>query len=401
MFAAALLWLNPVVVLNAHAWPQWDVWVLPFYIWAVALASPGFWLPAGILIGLGAMFKGQILFAAPVLVIWPIMQGRWGALPRLAAGFVLGGAIVVWPWLVRSAEAYWFLAGVMAAVALVAPWYWNRARRWPKWVFIAVAAVATGLAVWPWMGAGQRGSMGWGLALATVIVAGPWVLRHRGLVGWVGVIAASAIVLAAMRFDSSDSWYRVGFEFPQRHYRTMAMGTTSNLPAILGRQYGWDWADVAFQMPAHALWIWPDEPTDILIRNLLKTGFFILMTLCGIGAAMHARRNDSRFLVAVVAPWVLAFALLPQMHERYLLWASALAALAAVTGLGMTLMWGLMSALAFLMTFHTMLNTNPRTAPEVRQWFDGTLPGIGWMVVLASLVYLYGAVGGRRKAEGE
>src|SRR5690606_14393416 len=45
--AAAVLWFNPVMLLNGHSWPQWDNWVVPFYIWSIFLASVNRWVPAG------------------------------------------------------------------------------------------------------------------------------------------------------------------------------------------------------------------------------------------------------------------------------------------------------------------------------------------------------------------
>src|SRR6059058_298907 len=30
--AASVAWLEPSMILDAHGWPQWDVWILPFYL---------------------------------------------------------------------------------------------------------------------------------------------------------------------------------------------------------------------------------------------------------------------------------------------------------------------------------------------------------------------------------
>src|SRR5258705_6036713 len=32
--AASVAWLEPSMSLDAHGWPQWDVWILPFYLFA-------------------------------------------------------------------------------------------------------------------------------------------------------------------------------------------------------------------------------------------------------------------------------------------------------------------------------------------------------------------------------
>ena len=34
----AFAWLEPSLILDAHAWPQWDVWILPFYLFATLAA---------------------------------------------------------------------------------------------------------------------------------------------------------------------------------------------------------------------------------------------------------------------------------------------------------------------------------------------------------------------------
>ena len=41
--------LNPAVLIDGHAWPQWDVWPVPFVVFALLAASCGRWLVAGML----------------------------------------------------------------------------------------------------------------------------------------------------------------------------------------------------------------------------------------------------------------------------------------------------------------------------------------------------------------
>lgn len=48
--ASLLLWFNPAVILNAHVYPQWDVWLLPAFIFAIYFGMRSWWLPAGIAI---------------------------------------------------------------------------------------------------------------------------------------------------------------------------------------------------------------------------------------------------------------------------------------------------------------------------------------------------------------
>ena len=73
-----LVWCNPLLLIDSHAWPQWDVWILPIFLFAALLASLNRWMLAGMLLGIGCMFKGQMLLAGPVLILWPLFEGRWG-----------------------------------------------------------------------------------------------------------------------------------------------------------------------------------------------------------------------------------------------------------------------------------------------------------------------------------
>jgi hypothetical protein len=53
------------MILDAHGWPQWDVWILPFIVAAfTALKIDG---SGGCLLAVGAMLKGPLLFVAPFL----------------------------------------------------------------------------------------------------------------------------------------------------------------------------------------------------------------------------------------------------------------------------------------------------------------------------------------------
>ena len=80
LVAALLVWFDPVSLVNSHVWPQWDVWIVPFIIIAYLLASLDLWVGAGLMIGLGCMFKGQMLFACPdpdsVAALWAGESGR-------------------------------------------------------------------------------------------------------------------------------------------------------------------------------------------------------------------------------------------------------------------------------------------------------------------------------------
>ena len=69
--AGGLLWLDPAVMVDGYGWPQWDIWCVPFYIWAAWAASTNRWFATGVLLLIGAMFKAQLMMVAPVLLaLW-------------------------------------------------------------------------------------------------------------------------------------------------------------------------------------------------------------------------------------------------------------------------------------------------------------------------------------------
>jgi hypothetical protein len=82
LVAASVAWLEPSMILDAHAWPQWDVWILPFYLFAALAALTNRWFWCGCLLALGGMLKGQLLLVAPFFIFWPLWQKQWAAAMR-------------------------------------------------------------------------------------------------------------------------------------------------------------------------------------------------------------------------------------------------------------------------------------------------------------------------------
>ena len=124
LVASLLVWFDPITILDAHAWPQWDVWILPVFILAALLASMEWWICAGIILGVGCMMKGQILLGGPILLLWPIFAGKWGAAGRILTGFAAGALAV--------ADLYGFFAPVDRLVSDRNRFVWGRAADVPK-----------------------------------------------------------------------------------------------------------------------------------------------------------------------------------------------------------------------------------------------------------------------------
>src|SRR4029077_8410986 len=116
--AASVAWLEPSMILDGHSWPQWDVWILPFYLFAALAALKNRWFCCGCLIAAGAMLKGQLLFVAPFFILWPLWQKGWISALRVLAGFAATSALIVSPWLLRTPAAWVAIAAVAGISSL-------------------------------------------------------------------------------------------------------------------------------------------------------------------------------------------------------------------------------------------------------------------------------------------
>lgn len=97
--AAILFWLNPASIVDSHVWPHGQTWILPFYLAAVLAMIEGRSMLAGVIYGIGIMFKGQMLLVAPMLILWPAFDRRFAASAKVACGMLIGVGLITWPWL--------------------------------------------------------------------------------------------------------------------------------------------------------------------------------------------------------------------------------------------------------------------------------------------------------------
>src|SRR5437667_9102101 len=187
--AASVAWLEPSMILDAHGWPQWDVWILPFYLFAALAALKNRWFWCGCLLAAGAMLKGQLLFVAPFFVLWPLWQKRWIPALRMLAGFVATTALIVSPWLLRTPAAW-----------------------------ISVTAV--------------------------IVVSLLFLLRYKlpYADAWLAGILGSAIFVAGSFTGGSFAWLQIGFIYGTEHYPYLFISSCYNLPSLLG-QAGWSLKD--------------------------------------------------------------------------------------------------------------------------------------------------------------
>jgi hypothetical protein len=293
--AASVAWLEPSMILDAHGWPQWDVWILPFYLFAGLAALKNRWFWCGCLLALGAMLKGQLLFVAPFFVLWPLWQKRWMSALGLLAGFTATAALVVSPWLLRTPGA---------------------------WIAFAVVVGAS------------------------LLVALRYKLPHKG--AWLaGILGCAAFVIGAFT-GGSFAWFEIGFLYGTKHYPYLFISSCYNLASLLAAA-GWSLKDDLLSARVGSVHF------HLTIHWALRLFFLGAVALCARAAARHLRNRDPRVLIAITAPWLLMFALLGQMHERYLVWGAVVSAVALGVNMRLSIVHFIISAASTAMIVHVML----------------------------------------------
>jgi hypothetical protein len=334
--AASAAWLEPSMILDAHGWPQWDVWILPFYLFAAFAALKNRWFWCGCLLAVGAMLKGQLLFVAPFFVFWPLSQKKWLPTLRVLAGFVVTIALIVSPWLLRTPAAW--------------------------------------------------------ISLVTVIgISSLFVLRYKlphGAAWLAGIIGCVVFVIGTFT-GGSFAWLQVGFIYGTEHYPYLFISSCYNLPSLLSK-VGWSLKDSFLSAHLGSLHL------RITLQWALRLLYLVALVLCARGLARHLRDRDPRVLIAIAAPWLLMFALLGQMHERYLMWGAVVSAVALGVSVRLSIIHFILSAASTAMIVHVMLTDKK---------LDATLPSIdvlkhirpyGSVVVLTCVaVYLWETISTR------
>ena len=334
--AASVAWLEPSMILDAHGWPQWDVWILPFYLFAALAALKNRWFWCGCLLAAGAMLKGQLLFVAPFFVLWPLWQKRWIPALSVLVGLVATTALIVSPWLFRTPAA---------------------------WIGIATVA---------------------GISSLFVVRCRP---PHPAV--WLaGIMGCAAFVIGAFT-GGSFAWLQVGFIYGSEHYPYLFISSCYNLPSLLAK-VGWSLKDSFLSAHLGSLHL------HITLQWTLRLLYLCALVLCTRGLARHVRDRDPRVLIAIAAPWLLMFALLGQMHERYLMWGAVVSAVALGVSVRLSIIHFIISIASTAMIVQVML---------IDKKLEATLPAIdvlkhlrpyGSIVVLGCVaVYLWDTISTR------
>jgi hypothetical protein len=391
LLAALLFWFNPALLIDGHAWPQWDVWPVPFFVFALLAATTERWFVAGLLLGVGVMLKGQLMLVAPLFVLWPLFMNAPRAATKVVLGFCGMIALIASPWLIGHG-ALW-VAGVVLVPAIVRrDWYRKRPLA-SVWITVPIALE---LVVWPLI---LPGNQGWvqvaAVTMLAIVIMGAG--RRLSSKWWMPLVAlglAGGLFLCPILFDGSMAWYKIGFTYGAGKFQEMTIGA-ENLAAILERSLGTAGKDGVFVIDVPAIFL----HHVVTVQQVLGAIYGVTLVVASMAAAMHSNRRDPRLLVAAIMPWVMFFALLTRMHERYLVWAACLSAAWVAAGVGMTLVHLLISGLAFMMIAQTLVLKQPEVYPVMAGLIKAASGGLAWMVLLAGCMVVFGAVMAAQKAQ--
>jgi hypothetical protein len=330
--AGAVAWLEPSMILDAHGWPQWDVWLVPFYLFAVLGALKNRWFLCGCLLAAGGMLKGQLLFVAPFFVLWPLWQKAWARAMRVLAGFTTTVALVASPWLLRNPTA---------------------------WIALAIVAAVSPLFL-------RRG------------------LRHRAV--WIAGLTALAVFIIGAFNGGSFAWWQVGFVYGSEHYPYLFISSCYNLPSLLS-DLGWSLKDPFWSGQFGSLHL------AITLQWALRLFYLGALALCARAAARHTRDRDPRLLIAIAMPWLLMFVLLGQMHERYLMWGAVVSAVAFAVSVRLTVIHFIISFASLTMIAHVMLiDKKLNSSLEAIELLNALRPYASGLVLACVAVCLWDAL---------
>jgi hypothetical protein len=228
-------------------------------------------------------------------VLWPLWQKKWNRALRVLAGFTATAAMIASPWLLRTPAAW---------VALVA---------------------VTG---------------------ASLFLFLRWKTRYSS--AWIGGITGCAAFAIGAFTGGSFAWLKVGFLYGSEHYPYLVISSCYNLPSLLSK-LGWSLKDPFCSVHFGSL------DLHLTLQWTLRLLYLGALSLCAYGAARQVRDRDPRVLIAITAPGLRRFALLGQMHERYLMWGAVVSAVALGVSLRLSLIHFIISAASTSMIVHVML----------------------------------------------
>jgi hypothetical protein len=212
---------------------------------------------------------------------------------------------------------------------------------------IAGSAATTALIVSPWLLSTRSAWIALGAVTAVVVLV---LVRHkfphRG--AWLAGTIGCAVLLIGAIFGGSFAWLQVGFVYGSEHYPYLFISSCYNLASLLG-EFGLSLKDSLLSARIGGLHL------HLTMQWALRLLYLGALALCARGVGRHLRNRDPRVLIALAAPWLMMFALLGQMHERYLMWGAVVSAVALGVSVRLTIVHFVISALSTAMIMHVML----------------------------------------------
>jgi hypothetical protein len=249
-----------------------------------------------------------------------------------------------------------------------------------------------------------------------LVLVPPWFIRRRSIVFWLLGVLAIAVWISSWEFNGSYSWATLGFAYGSVKHDLMQMSIRnfSNLTSILGQSYQWDIHQqmgnlkFAFTTPGPwriGHWAIPAVQwtggVDMDVKTTMAVLYGICLLVSAVAAAVHSRRNDRRFLVALVVPWIVFPVVMCQMGDRYPIWASTISAAMVAVSLELSLVHVLLAAISFAMVAKQLANFDTTRWPQLLSLMNPTFPGIGWMMVMIALIFLVASMAPSRRTFGE
>jgi len=171
-------------------------------------------------------------------------------------------------------------------------------------------------------------------------------LPHR--CAWISGIAGCAAFIIGAFTGGSFAWLKVGFLYGSEHYPYLVISSCYNLPSLLSK-LGWSLKDPFWSVHFGSL------DFHLTLQWTLRLLYLGALAVCAYGAARQVRDRDPRVLIAITAPWLLMFALLGQMHERYLVWGAVVSAVTLGVSLRLSIIHFIISVASTAMIVHVML----------------------------------------------
>jgi hypothetical protein len=204
----------------------------------------------------------------------------------------------------------------------------------------------------------------------------------------------AALILATIPlFNTDTAWYTIGFKYGTEKYQDMMAG--NGVWNIAKMQQTYALGGTVFSTPSDELTL-PIIGKVVTYRTASVIVYGICLLICSIGAAVHGRRRkpDTKFLVAIAAPWVCFFVVLTQMHGRYLMWGAGMCSLLAAESVGLALLGVIVSIISTLGTLQNQLMFTPSYDPDLLRDLQSIDPHVGWATLLIALILLYVSVSG-------